>query len=313
MSEELKGLVVLAVTMLYIVMLAIKFRSLWNRLVRRMTVFCRRPLMEVLLLTVAVAGVVHQGATKGTNGNDRATSEAGNVGVVKHEDMEETNDGDRNRSGCSEDGIRFTAFAVDTNAVHLAVSLPLGLDLPDQKLDLFAAQDLCTNFWELVGNYDISYSETNLVDSIPLSAFPFQTMDRLFLQLGTRADLDGDGLMDVREKLMYGTSPFLADTDGDGLADGEEFAHVPPLDPLAADSDGDGYLDGEEVLAGTDPLSQDAGAEHTIRYFYDDDDRLISANSGEGNASSGTLLSPSGNELRTTAIGWPIKAWAQFR
>ena len=128
-------------------------------------------------------------------------------------------------------------------------------------------------------------------------------MDRLFLQLGTRADLDGDGLMDVREKLMYGTSPFLADTDGDGLADGEEFAHVPPLDPLAADSDGDGYLDGEEVLAGTDPLSQDAGAEHTIRYFYDDDDRLISANSGEGNASSGTLLSPSGNELRTTAIG----------
>ena len=64
-----------------------------------------------------------------------------------------------------------------------------------------------------------------------------------------------------------------------------------------------GMQNSDEVLAGTDPLSQDAGAEHTIRYFYDDDDRLISANSGEGNASSGTLLSPSGNELRTTAIG----------
>ena len=131
MSEELKGLVVLAVTMLYIVMLAIKFRSPWNRLVRRMAVFCRRSLMEALLLAVAVAGVVHQGATKGTNGNDRATSESGNAEVFRHEDMDVSNDGGMTRSGCPEDGIRFIAFAVDTNAVHIAVSLPLGLDVPE--------------------------------------------------------------------------------------------------------------------------------------------------------------------------------------
>ena len=298
MSEELKGLVALAVTMLYIVMLAVRFRSLWKRLMRRMAVLCRRPLMEVLLLAIAAAGVVHQGATKGTNGNDRATSGAGNAGVLKHEDMEEPNGGDMVRSGCLEDGIRFTAFVVDTNAVHLAVSLPLGLDLPDQKLDLFAAQDLGTNFWELIGNYDISYSETNLVDSIPLSAFPFQTMDRLFLQLGTRADLDGDGLIDVREKLMCGTSPFLADTDGDGLLDGEEFAHTPPLDPLTADSDGDGYLDGEEAVWGMNPLSPDGGAGTTIRYVYDEDDRLAAVCSGAEGTASVSAFSPAGNPTR---------------
>ncbi len=36
------------------------------------------------------------------------------------------------------------------------------------------------------------------------------------------SDMDGDGLYDDDEAMIYGTSPFLADTDGDGLDDATE-------------------------------------------------------------------------------------------
>jgi len=199
--------------------------------------------------------------------------------------------------------LRFTDFSVDTNAVHFAVSIPLCIVLPEGKLDLYAAHDVDTNVWELVGNYDIAPNETNLVDSVPLCMFSFPMLDRLFLALGTWADLDGDAVIDAREKFMYGTSPLFADTDGDGLLDGEELSFVPPLDPLSADTDGDGYLDGEEIFAGTSPLSYNEGAGMTIRYYYDDDGRLISSCVGSGRACSGQSPSPSGNALRTVILG----------
>ena len=244
MNESLKSLVVLSMAIFYIVMLTVRLSPPWRRSLRRMAMFCRRSVAELLVVAVFVVGVVHRGATKGTNGNDRVASQ-----TTSNTQVEET-----------------------------------GLPLRD-------------------GEGESSQATVNLTDTVPLSFFQFPSMDRLFLALGTRADLDCDGLIDSRERFMYGTSPCLADTDGDGLLDGDELAQVPLIDPLNPDSDGDGYFDGEEAMAGTNPHSQNVGAANSIRYFYDDDDRLISANAGSGGASSGTILSPSGNGVRLTALG----------
>lgn len=59
-----------------------------------------------------------------------------------------------------------------------------------------------------------------------------------------RADSDGDGLNDGRER-SFGTLPMVADTDGDGLRDGEE-ADRTQTNPLKPDSDGNGVADGAE-------------------------------------------------------------------
>ena len=155
--------------------------------------------------------------------------------------------------------------------------MPAALDLPEGLLDIFAAHDVDTNVWAFGGSYAVAPSETNLVIAVPWYAFPFPAMDRLFLMLGTGIDLDGDGLADVRERLMYGTSPWLADTDGDGL------------------------LDGEELLAGSSPVSYDSGAGTTVRYYYDIDDRLAGAYSGAAAATSASTLSPAGNPMRQTS------------
>ena len=295
MNEDWKAWAALAAAAPWVILAAERLLPLLRRPMLRAAGFCRRRTVEALILAAMVAVVVHRGATKGTNGTDRAVWPTSSA---------EVRAGMRDAEGeaPTPEGIRFTAFSVDTNAVCFSVSVPSGLDLPARKLDLFAAHDVDTNVWELVGDYDIPPGATNLSDTVALSVFPFADMNRLFLVLGTRADLDEDGMADAREKYLHGTSPLLADTDGDGLLDGEELAQVPPLDPRAADSDGDGYLDGEEALSGTNPHAQDAGAANTIRYFYDDDDRLVLVGAGAGGAASGAALSPAGNGVRTSIL-----------
>lgn len=297
-----KAVALVAVVAFWAVLAGAKMMPLWRRPVRRMIAFCRRPITETLVVAILAVGLVHRGATKGTGGTDPAAAP-----TPQAEQRAEQAAPSRDVGGGDElrpaDDLRFTSFSADANAVSFGISVPFDLDLPGRKLDLFAAHDVDTNAWELVGDYDVPPGTTNLADSVALSDFPFPNMDRLFLVLGTRADHDEDGTSDAREKYVYGTCPLLADTDGDGLLDGEELAHVPPLDPLAADSDGDGYTDGEEAASGTNPLSPNGGAGMTIRYCYDEDDRLAVVCAGAAGATSVSALSPAGNPTRQASEG----------
>jgi hypothetical protein len=68
------------------------------------------------------------------------------------------------------------------------------------------------------------------------------------------ADSDGDGLNNIYEVTVLGTSPENVDSDGDGLVDGTDgYVLITDL-PGSIDSDGDGYADGEQDT-GTDPLT----------------------------------------------------------
>ncbi|MFM7201428.1 MAG: FG-GAP-like repeat-containing protein [Myxococcota bacterium] len=128
-------------------------------------------------------------------------------------------------------------------------------------------------------------------DGLPLDEEPLSSL----AQAGQDLDSDDDGLLDLHEKLIYGTDPCNADTDADGITDGVEVGNtssLPDMDgagdlrgtdtgsshfaidsdpltvtnPLAADSDGDGLSDGTEdanhdgkVNNGeTDPTAEDS-------------------------------------------------------
>ncbi|MFN0067732.1 MAG: hypothetical protein ACKVYV_08870 [Limisphaerales bacterium] len=92
----------------------------------------------------------------------------------------------------------------------------------------------------------------------------------------TRADTDGNGLVDGREdpdfdglitswEILAETNPGLADTDGDGLTDGLEDADGDGLTnaqeaalgthPRLPDTDGDGWSDEAEFAGRSDPLN----------------------------------------------------------
>jgi len=69
----------------------------------------------------------------------------------------------------------------------------------------------------------------------------------------TKADTDGDGLSDSAEVNTHHTNPTMADTDGDTLSDGAE-VNTYHTNPNLADTDSDGFSDGVEIAKGTNPL-----------------------------------------------------------
>lgn len=78
--------------------------------------------------------------------------------------------------------------------------------------------------------------------------------------LDPELDTDGDGISDVDELMIYGTSPYLVDTDGDGISDYDEiFVHG--TDPLCPEGEtcfmSDYYADmssNEQIAVNLDQL-----------------------------------------------------------
>lgn len=111
-------------------------------------------------------------------------------------------------------------------------------------------------------------------------------------------DSGDDELNDFEEHLL-GTSTALAESDGDGLPDAYEFPrHLDPasaagVDGALGDADGDGFGNLEEYLHGT-AQPGDTGTVATIRYYYDEDDRLTDFFCGSEVAQK-TILSASHN------------------
>lgn len=70
----------------------------------------------------------------------------------------------------------------------------------------------------------------------------------------TKADTDGDGLLDGYEYFVLQTSPIHRDSDGDGVADGDE------------DHDEDQLTNLEEIEQGTSPTSKDTDEDRLTDY-----------------------------------------------
>jgi len=82
--------------------------------------------------------------------------------------------------------------------------------------------------------------------------------------LSETVDSDGDGIVDLTERVEYGTHPALADSDLDGMGDYEELVYWGDsweedtdgdglINLLDRDSDNDGFRDGLEIVHGFDP------------------------------------------------------------
>ena len=112
-------------------------------------------------------------------------------------------------------------------------------------------------------------------------------------------DSDGDGIPDVVEEKVYGTNPYKADSSGDGLSDWEK-SYRYDLNPRVRDTSKDGIDDDEKIASGADPrvavsVAEQQKAKMSIRYYYDDDDRLTGTWFGTGGGSTKTTLTTAGN------------------
>ena len=257
-----------------------------------------KSLAELALVAVIVGGFVQYGATK-TNGGVRSGCES-----LSPTESAEAQSGSWSaetvglgqsalpmRTGS---GLCFLGIEPQTNGVALAIALPDG-GIIGNTLDLFCTTNLLAA-WSLLGEVPVGVSVSTAVVFVARTDMPDSPAimpSAAFFDAATHDDTDGDGFYDGREIRLHGTDPARWDTDGDGLADGYEV--VQGLSPLLIDTDADGYPDDEEIAAQTDPLSPNAGASGSIRYFYDDDDRLVSVYVGLDGGASTTHWSSSGN------------------
>ena len=174
--------------------------------------------------------------------------------------------------------------------------------LTNGAIRVFGSTDLSSTNWNYK-SYSLQPRGTAMTGVY--SANGSQFMKAVFSELPL--DSDGDGISDVIEENVYGTNPDSVDTSGDGITDWEKVYHY-GLNPKIQDTDHDGITDDEEILANTNPtipadVTTQESLNVTIRYYYDDDDRLIGTYFGRGGGKIRTTLSPAGNPLKIEKKG----------
>jgi len=179
--------------------------------------------------------------------------------------------------------VSFVAVSHDAATSNAILTLYAPTALP---VDVFARERLDSGDWSLCASTNALHPFTELTIPSPVAS-------RFFSASRGDVDLDGDGIPDGREAFLYHTNPSLWDTSGDGLSDGVKVAQG--LNPRLRDTDGDGYDDDEELAYDSDPMAFTPGANATIRYIYDDDDRLTATYSGARQGAATTSLTSAGN------------------
>ena len=162
------------------------------------------------------------------------------------------------------------------------------------EVRILGSEDLSSANWSYMG-YSVQPRGTAMAGAY--SDKKTQFMKAVFSE--TTVDSDGDGISDILESAVYGTNPNSADTSGDGIWDWEKI-YLYGLNPKIRDTDHDGVTDDEEILSNTNPTIPASSAIQeslnvTIRYYYDDDDRLIGTYFGREKGKVRTTLSPVGN------------------
>ncbi len=154
------------------------------------------------------------------------------------------------------------------------------------------------NWWKT--QYSLSLTDPTLATNYP-SGDKLTYLEKYLYGLNPLTnDTDGDGLTDYDEIFIYHTNPLLADTDGDGIPDGWEVQHG--LNPLVNDatqigSDGVSNLQIYQYdktnstqldprnpffAPGTSIYEVLNNGQHTNRFYYDHEDRLVGVETSRG-------------------------------
>lgn len=160
----------------------------------------------------------------------------------------------------------------------------------DMTVNIFGKKKLDDLEWKFLGSIEASSMFT------PAS---FGVSGESYFLRAERGDVDsdGDGIPDGLEIYHFHTNPYKWDSGNSGVSDGAKIYQL-GLSPDVRDTDVDGYDDDEELRVGSNPKVKDVGSSNTIRYYYDDDDRLLGTYMGSSAGGLSSTLSPAGNATR---------------
>lgn len=191
--------------------------------------------------------------------------------------------------------VKYIKIAAMTKQGKALESFPLLIRKTDNGYDVYfidSDDDGLTDISEEVLGTDLSrkdtdkdglsdYQEVYVTNTDPLC---YDSVEKKVAD--AKADMDGDGLSNLRE-IKADTDSNLNDTDGDGLNDGAEL-DIYGTDPLKADTDADGLTDGDEISLALNPLDPKTFGYPDIKYisvqYIAKKDSMLSAINTKDNA-----------------------------
>ena len=232
---------------LMLVCILLKVREFGIHPLRKIALAFRRPWFETLLLLFCIGGFVQYGATKGTGGANSQSTALAMMNVPVLNPAASDCDGLSGlQNSIAATNLGFWGIEKGVDSVSFGIAWPESAFFTNNCLDLYGNWRLTTNEWSHLAQIYIAEARSNVVVSLPFTAFPTNAMEKAaFYLVAKRDDSDGDGLSDTFERLVSGTLVLQADSDGDGIDDGKE--KLLGTDPSAVDSDGDGLSDVEEI------------------------------------------------------------------
>lgn len=179
--------------------------------------------------------------------------------------------------------------------------------------------DYIPNWWKT--QYGLSLSNPTLATNYPPGDKLTYLEKYLYGLNPLTNDTDGDGLTDYDELFVYHTNPLLASTASDGIPDGWKVQNG--INPLIADASNEAGFDGvtymqiyQYDLAHTNQLNPNNpfavgsgfsnyeiinNGQHTNKFYYDHEDRLLGMESSRG-ISIGYQYDGNGNLLRQSVL-----------
>ena len=230
-----------------LVCILLKVREFGIHPLRKIALAFRRPWFETLLLLFCIGGFVQYGATKGTGGANSQNAALTMMNTPVLNPAASDCDGLFGlQNSIAATNLGFWGIEKGADSVSFGIAWPESAFFTDNRLDLYGNWRLATNEWSHLAQINIAEARSNVIVSLPFTAFPTSAMEKAaFYLVAKRDDSDGDGLSDAFERLVSGTMVLQADSDGDGIDDGKE--RLFGTDPTSADCDGDGLSDAEEI------------------------------------------------------------------
>jgi YD repeat-containing protein len=204
-----------------------------------------------------------------------------------------------------------------SNAVGTALSSNAFLTVLDPRCSL---GDGIPNFWK--SQYGLSLTDGTLATNHPAGDRLTYLQKYLYGLNPLTTDNDGDGISDYDEVFLYHSNPLLANTSGDGIPDGWKVQRG--MDPRGSNANNEAGFDGVSYLQvyqynlahpanQLDPRNPFAvgpamsnyeiinGGQHTNRFYYDHEDRLVGMESSRG-ISIAYTYDGNGNIVRQTVL-----------
>ena len=252
MNSDIRAWATLAAAVFYAVLLGVAIWPLCRSSLLRCVAFCRRRTIDAVVAAVFTGIAVHCGATKSTNGNDRAGGswEVSRGGAETQGEDVALRDADPAEGPTN---FSFTAYAVTPSNESFAAAWPEWMLPYGSRIELHEKLFSLTNGWAPVREYVVEPGQTNLCDTLSITnGHPGIAFKALY---GDSISITFPGLPSVVDSATGRRLSVLVMSDGSApvslpvaVERSERPAEFPPSDPaFAADPfvhvDGLAYLE----------------------------------------------------------------------